>query len=341
MRGFTLVELIVVVAIIIVLTAITVPSYMVMARHNRRSTCASNLKAIGQALALFREDYECFPPDSTEYLWTPAAVEWYTETYGKPPPGDYSLASPLGAAYYPPFPTEHNLDLAGQPVETGVRGLGLYTLYYLGSYATALPPRDVEPRLYPEHWEYYRETYPGFPDLWGEAAEDTRRTRLDLEGRRLGLNGLPWFRSSVYITKLETLHCPANEAELVEHALRRRDLLPTMLGWGNYDAYYRRNFWSPGTQSLPLLHTYVDERGELVEVYENRHLLQPYPPPDTVVLWCPYHRSAEPPRRAEEAREVYPGDEDLVLFADGSVRRLPSRADNRMFEESVGEAPAM
>ena len=59
--AFTLVEMLVVIAIIVAIMAIVVPSYQALAANNRRASCAANMKSLGQALAIFREDYQCFP----------------------------------------------------------------------------------------------------------------------------------------------------------------------------------------------------------------------------------------------------------------------------------------
>jgi len=292
--GFTLVEMMVVIAIIAILTAIVVPSYRVMHYQSQRNSCAANLKAIGQALALFRDDYQCFPPDSQEYLWTEGAAQAYRDLYGQDPPG-YSEGSLIAAAYDPD----------GNPIDTGVHGRGLYTLYYLGIYSEILPPLSLEP-----------------------PARITLATRERLQLDRQGLNGLDWFRSGGYITNLKLYHCPANRASLNPPDLTRLDALPTLGGWANYDVFYRRNFWRPGTKVLPNV---------APDVLEDRHLLQPYPPADAAITWCPHHRTARPPSGPGVAAPVNAGDRDLVLFADGSVRRLPSRADNRMFAEPPGD----
>lgn len=291
--GFTLVELMVVIAIIVIITAIVVPSYRVMSAQSRRNTCAANLKAIGQALALFREDYGCFPPDSTEWLPIPAD------------PDDPAQAADV---------TRVARDAEGHRVATGYQGLGLYTLYYLGAYASALPPVTLEP-----------------PERLGTGPLDINnrpvhlREKLEMASPTpKGLSGLTWFRSAGYITKLDAYHCPENQTPLPERVeelqllLTTREKLPTLGGWNNYDVYYRRNFWHPGTDIVP--------------PWESRHLLQPYPPVDTVVCWCPHHRSAKAPPRPGVAAPVNPGDKDLVLFADGSVRQMASREDNRMWE---------
>jgi prepilin-type N-terminal cleavage/methylation domain-containing protein len=291
-RGFTLVELMVVIGILAIMAAIAVPSFHVMERNRDRSTCAANLKAIGQALAIFRQDYNCYPPDATEFVWTEEALESYRSQYGADPPGDHRLGTPLGAAYHPD----------GTPFQTDVKGMGLYTLYYLGAYAAALPPLSLEPRL-------DREVYPS----------------VDVRG---GLSQFDWFRGSGYITKQGFFHCPANDAKLdfanlLWRQTEDRPGVPYLGGWANYDMFYRRNFWHEGYQPS--------------EGSDNRNLFQAYPPVDTVITWCPYHHSSNPPAGPGVISEVRPGDEDLVLFADGSVRRMVSSTQNRVFEDPSGD----
>ncbi len=61
-RGFTLIELLVVIAIIAVLAAILLPVFA-RARESARSTsCRSNLKQIGTALAMYMDDYDGLYP---------------------------------------------------------------------------------------------------------------------------------------------------------------------------------------------------------------------------------------------------------------------------------------
>jgi len=291
--GFTLIEVMIVIAIMVILLAIIVPGYKVMSAQNQRNVCASNLKAIGQALALFREDYQCYPPDVTEYLPVPE----------NPSNMSQNPADVIHAAY-----DEYTND----PINTGIRGRGLYTLYYLGAYSTILPPLSLEPE-----------------ERLGKSL------RTSISAQRRGLNAFAWYRSGGYITDPKVFHCPANPAALDEGALTRNmDIagnvtgLPILGGWNNYDLFYRRNFWYQGTKNLPVVN----------EVTENRHLLQPYPPADTVVTWCPYHRRAHAPPWPGRRGRVSAGDKDLVLFADGSVHRMTSRADGQVFREPPNTA---
>ncbi len=295
------------IAVVVVIMAIVVPSYQALASNNRRASCAANMKALAQGLALFREDYQCFPPDATEWLWTPEAVQSYRDMYGIDPPGDHGIGTLVGAAYHPD----------GTPFETGVRGLGLFTLYYLGAYSAQLPPPSSDWRIrdYPES---------------ADPALRALRSGLEQSGR--GLNGLSWFRGSGYITEMATYHCPSNASELFPDDLVQRAQLPYLRSWNNYDMFYRRNFWHPGAP--------------IPGVTDNRNLFNPYPPADTVVTWCPHHRSSSPPRGPGVESIPNPGDQDLVLFADGTVRRMATQLQNRMYQEpSLGvgwpEGPIM
>lgn len=57
-RGFTLVELLVVIAIIVVLAGIVYASTGEVREKARQSVCTSQLRQIGQAIAMYRQDYD-------------------------------------------------------------------------------------------------------------------------------------------------------------------------------------------------------------------------------------------------------------------------------------------
>lgn len=67
-RGFTLIELLTVIAIIAVLAALLFPVFMTARGKAREITCVSNLRQIGQAVAMYTQDYDGIYP----YMIDPA-----------------------------------------------------------------------------------------------------------------------------------------------------------------------------------------------------------------------------------------------------------------------------
>jgi prepilin-type N-terminal cleavage/methylation domain-containing protein len=60
-RAFTLIELLIVVAIISILALIAVPNFQEAVKRSDRAACASNLKALASALAMYKVDCNHFP----------------------------------------------------------------------------------------------------------------------------------------------------------------------------------------------------------------------------------------------------------------------------------------
>jgi general secretion pathway protein G len=60
-KGFTLVELMIVIIILAVLTGIAVPSYMALRNRARESATESEMKNIATALELYQADNEIYP----------------------------------------------------------------------------------------------------------------------------------------------------------------------------------------------------------------------------------------------------------------------------------------
>jgi prepilin-type N-terminal cleavage/methylation domain-containing protein/prepilin-type processing-associated H-X9-DG protein len=66
-EGFTLIELLVVIAIIAVLAAILFPVFASAREKARQTMCASNMRQIGLAVTMYREDYDGTNPN--EWPW--------------------------------------------------------------------------------------------------------------------------------------------------------------------------------------------------------------------------------------------------------------------------------
>ena len=73
-NGFTLIELLVVIAIIAILAAILFPVFARAREAARATTCKSNLKQIGLAMGMYRQDYdETLPFRVNGRSWNPGA----------------------------------------------------------------------------------------------------------------------------------------------------------------------------------------------------------------------------------------------------------------------------
>jgi general secretion pathway protein G len=60
-RAFTLVELLVVIGVLALLAALLFPALAQARARGRQAVCASHLKQLGQAIALYADDFERFP----------------------------------------------------------------------------------------------------------------------------------------------------------------------------------------------------------------------------------------------------------------------------------------
>jgi type II secretion system protein G len=64
-RGFTLIEMMIVVAIIAILVSILVPNFIRARAQAQTAACEANLKEIATALELYQTDNDRYPPSGT------------------------------------------------------------------------------------------------------------------------------------------------------------------------------------------------------------------------------------------------------------------------------------
>jgi prepilin-type N-terminal cleavage/methylation domain-containing protein/prepilin-type processing-associated H-X9-DG protein len=161
-RGFTLVELLVVLAILLLLLAMLLPAIQKIREAANKVVCASNLRSIGQAMALYLSDskqyypsgggdnplprtltaaglpalrrdqdwgwlYQILPYLEHDALWklrsTNPIVPSYTSPYGKDPFADDTLMATAIPGYF--CPSRRNPQVTQTP-EAGLRAMNDY-----------------------------------------------------------------------------------------------------------------------------------------------------------------------------------------------------------------------
>ncbi|MDH7570681.1 MAG: DUF1559 domain-containing protein [Armatimonadota bacterium] len=234
-NGFTMVEMMTVIAIIVILAAIMLPVLMRAREQTRRTECMSNLHQIATALKLYRLDERAYPFDLSETG-----------------PGKARPIVPGDRWFGPGIDTDKD-GVADTPTRAGA-GYGLASL---------------------------------FPD---------------------------------YVESIKVFNCPDNDAAALKDPDNRDpgdpDFAKPTYTYQSYDGFdpllaqlkYQR-FWKPQQQA--------NDPDYL------RQLCWRYPPEDTVVTWCTYHRKVSDPTDPA-ATQFRPGDQDIVLYLDGSTRVVPS-----------------
>jgi type IV pilus assembly protein PilA len=81
-KGFTLIELMIVVAIIAILAALAIPNFLSFVVKTRRTEVKSNLEAIYKAQTSYFGEKDLYSNSFVEIRWVPVGVAYYTYTCG-------------------------------------------------------------------------------------------------------------------------------------------------------------------------------------------------------------------------------------------------------------------
>lgn len=107
-RGFTLVEILIVVAIVAVLAGLALSAFASARESGRQTTCTSQLRQIGLAFSMYWQDNNGRPPElytlvDTGHLSTPALLVCPSDPWGNLAGLDYDHSTRVGYPECPPY----------------------------------------------------------------------------------------------------------------------------------------------------------------------------------------------------------------------------------------------
>jgi type IV pilus assembly protein PilA len=100
-KGFTLIELMIVVAIIAILAALAIPNFLSFVVKTRRTEVKTNLEAIYKAQSSYYAEKDIYSNSFVEIRWVPVGIAYYTYTLGNEYVGKDNAVNPAPASVVP------------------------------------------------------------------------------------------------------------------------------------------------------------------------------------------------------------------------------------------------
>jgi type IV pilus assembly protein PilA len=105
-RGFTLIELMIVVAIIGIIAAIAIPNFISFVSKSRRSEVKYNLEAIYKAEVAWFGENDVFSNSFVDIRWRPEGIAYYTYSVGNENWGKSLAVNPMPGGIFPAAGTQ-------------------------------------------------------------------------------------------------------------------------------------------------------------------------------------------------------------------------------------------
>lgn len=286
-RGFTLVELMVVIAIIAVLAAISIPVFSRTRENARQTRCTANLHAIAVALRSYMTDWNGFPLPYDSAKGTGGVTQLYLDGYLS---SNRVLRCPDDDTLLDDYIKANNIDVntspgdRWKPKSAGGAGENFFADRY-SSYNQLLLPNAATPIAYPLY-NYYG--YRGAGDDYRNGAQAVTVGSYSIQPTPAGTgpSGLMDDKTttseigSLYVANGSTLagglvwakaiYTDANHLFYYDSRVFDRDMSKS------YNTDYGRPLWDTTSGS------YTSYFPGLV----NRNA-----PDNTIVTHCPYHRN--------------------------------------------------